>query len=407
METIKNVVQKIIEFIKTGNNKYIIISILSLITYIVLFYVLIGKNQEFHIYSVITNSIFLISVIGISLFILVRYDGTYRLKDRFSRSILYSIYVILGIIFLYFAISFLSGTAYVTEFVSYILQGLIIIGFLYLSYLLIRKTDFIKKAREYTIFDKLFNAIFLIPRYIYEGSSAVYNEIKDTPLYVFKIIAIQILFLTIWFITPYIMKLLYTHNGKQLLNKPVFTNRETMIADNDVLKKYNKNLQEQYVKYNSSTNKELPYRYGLSCWIYIDNQGSNMSSSSELLTPIFRYGNNPVISYNSSQNNLQITTQEGLDGTYVMYSTNNLPLQKWNNFIINYDGGKIDVFLNGELIATKDGIIPYVKMNNIVVGTEKGVRGGIANVMYFSEPLSQIKIDWLYKSFKNKGRPTI
>lgn len=405
LDAIKEFFIKIIEFIKKGNNKYIITAILSLIVYIILFYVLVGKNQEFHTYSIVTNSIFLVSVVGIALFILIRYDSTQSFQLRFGKALMYSIYVIIGIIFLYFAISFLSGSEYVSDIVSYILQGAIILGVLYMFYLLIKNTDIVKKLRENPTINKIFNFFFLIPRYIYEGSSAFYREIKETPAYVFKILGLQILFITAWVGIPYIKKLLYTHNGTLLLNKPVFTNYEKVVGSSEFLQKYNKNLKEQFVKTKSSLNKELNYKYGLSCWIYIDNQGPNMSATSEELIPLFRYGNTPVISYNSSTHNLQITSQKGLDGTEVIYNTNKIPLQKWNNFIINYDGGKIDIFLNGELIATKAGVVPYVKLDNIIVGSDNGVKGGIVNVMYFDEPLSKIKIDWLYGNFKNSSRP--
>tara|TARA_Y100000780_G_C13694281_1_gene420773 strand:+ start:244 stop:1482 length:1239 start_codon:yes stop_codon:yes gene_type:complete len=411
MESIKNFFLKVFEFIKRGNNRYIILSIISLIVYIITFYLLIGKSQEFHIYSVVTNAIFLISIIAISLFIVVRYDGTETLKTRFGRSIIYSIYVILGIVFLYFAISFLSGADYVSDFISYLIQGFLILGFLYLTYSLIKNTQIVNKLRENPYFNAIFNFIFAIPRYIYEGSLFMYKDVKNTPGYVFKILLTLIISITLWFVIPYIKKLLYTHNSILLLDKPIYTSYEKTLNMEDIHKlnlKNNKNKNKYFniSKQEKEINKEYNYRYGLSCWIFIDNQGENMSYTSNNMTPLFRYGKNPIIEYNSSKNELQITSQQGLDGIDVIYSSKNIPLQKWNNFIINYDGGKIDIFLNGKLVATKSSVIPYSRMDTIITGNEDGVKGGISNVMYFPEPLSKVKIDWLYNTFKNSKRPT-
>jgi len=81
-------------------------------------------------------------------------------------------------------------------------------------------------------------------------------------------------------------------------------------------------------------------------------------------------------------------------------------LQKWNNIIINYNGGVLDVFLNGELVKSDIGVVPYYTLDNLTIGENDGINGGICNVVYFNKPLTATKINNLYNSVKFKTPPT-
>ena len=45
-----------------------------------------------------------------------------------------------------------------------------------------------------------------------------------------------------------------------------------------------------------------------------------------------------------------------------------LPLQKWNHFVLNYDGGTLDVFLNNELVGSKIKVVPFMTHDVITSG---------------------------------------
>ena len=82
-------------------------------------------------------------------------------------------------------------------------------------------------------------------------------------------------------------------------------------------------------------------------------------------------------------------------------------LQKWNNIIINYSGGTFDVFLNGELVKSSIEVVPYYTLDNLTIGENGGIKGGICNVIYFRHALSSPNIYYLYNLIKNRTPPTL
>ena len=80
-------------------------------------------------------------------------------------------------------------------------------------------------------------------------------------------------------------------------------------------------------------------------------------------------------------------------------------LQKWNNIIINYSGGILDIFLNGELVKSSIGVVPYYTLDNLTIGEDNGIKGGICNVVYFNRALTGTNIYILYNMLKNKTLP--
>ena len=80
-------------------------------------------------------------------------------------------------------------------------------------------------------------------------------------------------------------------------------------------------------------------------------------------------------------------------------------LQKWNNIIINYNGGILDIFINGELVKSDIGVVPYYTLDSLIIGKNGGLNGGICNLVYFKKPLTALNIYFLYNMIKNKELP--
>ena len=81
--------------------------------------------------------------------------------------------------------------------------------------------------------------------------------------------------------------------------------------------------------------------------------------------------------------------------------------QKWNNMVVNYDGGNMDVFFNGQLVGSISGAVPYMTFETIIAGANNGIMGGVCNINYYTEPLSATTIKTTYKTLRIKKFPYI
>lgn len=84
-----------------------------------------------------------------------------------------------------------------------------------------------------------------------------------------------------------------------------------------------------------------------------------------------------------------------------------IQLQKWTNFIINYDGNNFDIFINGELVSSNKNVIPVITNNAIISGEENGLKGNICNVQFFDHVLTGDNVRWMYNAYKTLNPPVI
>ena len=134
------------------------------------------------------------------------------------------------------------------------------------------------------------------------------------------------------------------------------------------------------------------YTYGISFWFNIDSNAPNTNSSYNKMTNLFSYGGKPSVNYDAKNNQLQITMTNEENKQIVVHEENDVRLQRWNNLIVNYNGGTLDVFYNGKLVKSVNEIVPYMKYDMLTVGSENGLHGGITNLIYYKEPLNSFQI---------------
>lgn len=228
---------------------------------------------------------------------------------------------------------------------------------------------------ENPYFNLLKNTILYIPCLVYDLIDWIKYQYSITTDTAYIILAIDILFITLQKISDKIKtRLKHNKAGNYLLNDPVYLNKMTIIGSFEDMKANN-------------NNKNYSYRYGLSFYVYINPQPPNTNAAYNEFAKIFDYGGKPTLMYKGKDNELKIQVKLNESENKDIYLGNDLKLQKWNHFIINYDGGTLDVILNNELISSNSSIAPYMTLDLVSVGENHGIHGGIKDVIYFREPI--------------------
>ena len=178
------------------------------------------------------------------------------------------------------------------------------------------------------------------------------------------------------------------YSSKQLLREPIYTDKEVKLGSFEDLK----------------VGDDYNYQYTLSAWVFVHNQAPNFRYSAEKFTSLLNYGDKPNILYNIKTQTLRFVVKTN-DEEKVVFETKGFPLQRWNNIVINYDHGTLDIFINAKLVASIPSIIPDMKFDVAVSGEKDGVSGGICNVVYFSGNLSMDRIQLYYKLLSSQRYP--
>lgn len=229
---------------------------------------------------------------------------------------------------------------------------------------------------------------------------AAATNIKNTPIQIWSLLVIAVgIALAIYYI-PSINSKMYIGTGKQLLTDPVAMNGATTVANYAELSGITD------ASGDDTTTPHYDYKYGISMWYYLDAYGANMSEAYNKYTPIFNYGNKPSIEYNALTNSLRIRVGSAKGEPVTVFEQRGaVQLQKWTNVVVNFIGGTIDIFIDGQLLKSVGGIIPYMSQDNVVVGTQYGLYGKCCNIIYSGAPFTASEIYYLRYLVKDNNPP--
>jgi hypothetical protein len=216
---------------------------------------------------------------------------------------------------------------------------------------------------------------------------------------------LAVVLLLVYFKGPSVFNTVNLQGGKQLVNKPVSTDSVYSLGT--------------YQDLNGSD--KFDYQYAISFWVFLESAPPNTNSSYNKYTSLLNFGNKPNVLYNGATNTLMVTMhQKNLkdvtknkltdfdeNGNRILYKGSNFLLQKWNNIIINYSGGILDLFINGELVKSDVGVVPYYTLDSLTIGEDNGVKGGMCNVVYFNRAITTSNISYLYDMVKDKTPPVL
>lgn len=175
---------------------------------------------------------------------------------------------------------------------------------------------------------------------------------------------------------------------KLLLNEPVYLDSERKIAEE------NESVFEEI--------KDNKYKKSISFWLNI-NKVKDRDIDYNIITVSDKF----KFTFNEKYEELKLHVYNS-DGTKeVLFSYQNILFQKWNNIILNYRNGTMDVFINSILVNSQPGVILKNVYSSVIVGENGGLNGGICNVKYYDNALTLEKIERLYNASKNNNPPTI
>ena len=336
----------------------------------------------------------------------------------FKRSLLVLFGIIISsliIFWIVYNIQNLSSNSSIVSLVLNLLIVILVLGLIYKTIIVkIPSNNGIVNAKKNAFFTMIINTLFYIPCLftgIFDsvgnlavGESKDSKDSKESSTGSIIMLVVTIILMGVYFTTPSLINKINLQGGKPLVNKPVYTNAEYSLGT--------------YKELNGSDNYD--YQYAISFWLFLDAVAPNTNASYSKYTSLLNFGDKPNVLYNGKNNTLMVTMQQkdlnksankltdfDENGNRILYKNENVLLQKWNNIIINYNGGIMDIFLNGELVKSDIGVVPYYTLDNLTIGEDDGILGGICNVVYFNRALTTSNMYYLYNMVKNKSPPVL
>jgi hypothetical protein len=199
---------------------------------------------------------------------------------------------------------------------------------------------------------------------------------------VWILLGLEILLVALNILIPKLAAWLIKKDGRHLLQGPTYIDKQTLIKHESI--------------HQDQENPTREYHYSISAWFWINPQPPNTGMAYTKYTNILEYGSQPAVQYNSLERSLRVLCEIKPGKDAEIFETTDVPLQRWNNIVINYDAGTMDVFLNGELVASKPGVAPYMSFENMILGSKDGIQGSVANVVFYDKILypSQIRMSY-------------
>jgi len=366
-------------------------AIILLILYIFFIIVLILFNP----FNILTNYSqvifpFIISfgLLNVSLFILYKLkNGNYRVLREIGTIVFSIIFIfIFVIIALFVLINYFINSVFI------IIGSLFLIASLALIYLYINPSNASSSTGPgITVFTILKDFIFYIPCLFYNLIEYVSLELKLTKKPIWILLLIELILIILLGALPFIFKSFSSHDGKTILKNPKYLNNR---IDLGTFKSLGIGFKDRTKDEKKKKNPIYKYNFAISSWIWINPQSNSTSKVYNKIGSLLNYGNVFFIKYKN--NKFEVYAKQGDGDNKLIYKSKNVLFQRWNNFVINYYGGTLDLFINNKLVLSQINILPIFQNSKILAGQKDGINGGIRNVVYYNNVISRNKIRTIY-----------
>jgi hypothetical protein len=288
------------------------------------------------------------------------------------------------------------------QWVKIIVNTLVLIGMLSIIYKLINIGGYLERS---PLFNLIVNVVLYIPCILLSLFHTTAKNVQKT-----EPSEVGLLVLSLGLLASYFGLNYFYPKAKKMYNKWKLGGNQIVGNDALPLNKMSNIAGYEELNGNFGSNGRFNYTYGISFWFYLDSVPPNTNSSYNKIANILTYGDKPSVKYDSQNNSLHFYMTSKQPGKYsvaksmveetediqLIHKENDVMLQKWNNVIINYNGGTLDVFYNGKLVKSVHQIVPYMKYDMLTIGSENGIYGGIKNIMYYKEPIDSLTIQKIY-----------
>lgn len=291
----------------------------------------------------------------------------------------------------------------------------------------------------------LWACILYIPCLFLDFLQSSQSAVGDTTRPIWIIVAIELLLIAILYGGPYLLNYIGA-SASQMVGAPVPLNPQydtkltTQSPKVFIFHNTGMDRTPEDKAANCPVEEKKRYHYAISGWFLLNNSVSTKNQDLE----IFNFGDTPKMTYNPYSNELKLTsttvnittgnsevtevynsrkqykalTAAAMAGSaqrkakFQMLTEDDeidavIPLQRWNYFVVNYDGKTMDLFLNNKLINRSEFIMPDIQLKPITVGTENGLNGNMCNFAFHKYPLTKEQIRWTYTMLKTQNPPMI
>lgn len=291
----------------------------------------------------------------------------------------------------------------------------------------------------------LWSCILYIPCLFLDFLQSSQSAVGDTTRPIWIIVAIELLLIAILYGGPYLLNYIGA-SASQIVSAPVpldpqyDTNLTTQSPQIFIFHNTGLDRTPEDNAANCPIEEKKLYHYSISGWFILNNNVTTKNQDLE----IFNFGDTPKMTYNPYTNELKLTsatvnmTTRNSETTEVYNSRKyykaiakvkakgsvqrnakfqmlteddeldaEIPLQRWNYFVLNYDGKTMDLFLNNKLIHRSDFIMPDIQLKPITVGAKDGLNGSMCNFVFHKYPLTKEQIRWTYTMMKSHDPPMI
>ena len=296
----------------------------------------------------------------------------------------------------------------------------------------------------------LWLGIIYIPCLFLDLLQSSQSAVGDTTRPIWIIVAIELVLIAILYGGPYLLNYIGA-SASQIVAAPVSlkdkydTNLNTQSPQIFIFHNTGIDRTPEDKAANCPAEEKKRYNYSISGWFILNITVSTYNKDLE----IFNFGDVPRLTYNTSTNELKLwcntldmtgNPKPSPDIIYNSRTNHNtiisgksreqqnrikmlvdneeeldtpVPLQKWNYFVINYNGKTMDFFLNNKLIIKSDFMMPDIQMKPITIGDSditkktKGLNGSICNFAFHKVPLTKEQIRWTYNMLKSQNPPMI